>query len=297
MKILIIGGTNIDIYGKTTNKLIMKDSNNGEVLFSYGGVGKNIAENLARLNLDVSFITVLGEDSFGLEINNYFKTLNIKTIIKKTNFPTPKYLAVFNEEKEFLVGVNDMDALYDLDVEFIKKINFNNYDLLVIDANLKEEVINYLVNNVKIPIYAEAISSNKVMKFNPYLNKLTALKCNLLEARTLLNDFNSPIINLAKRLANKGLKEVYLTDGSQGSYLFIDGLLRFFPSVSEQIVNTSGAGDAFYSGVIYAKVYNRPELLYGNCLASIILKSKYSNNKELTKEFLESVVNKYGNRY
>lgn len=296
MKILVVGGTNIDIYGKTLKKLISEDSNNGEINFLIGGVGKNISENLARLDLDVTFATVIGNDHFKEEIESYFNTLNLKTLIKTSKQPTPKYLAVFNEENEFVLGVNDMKALTDLNVEFLKSINFNNYDLVVIDANLTDEAIKYITENVKIPIYAEAISTNKVMKFKPYLSKITALKCNLLEAKALVGQ-DLPILNLAESLAKEGLKELYLTDGSKGSYFYTNDLLRYFPSVSEEIVNTSGAGDAFFAGVIYAKKVNRPELLYGNSLASIILKSKYSNNQYLTKELLESVVSKYGNRY
>ncbi len=296
MKILVIGGTNIDIYGRVTNKLINKDSNNGTIDFSIGGVGKNISENLVRLGLDVSFATVLGNDDFNLKVKKHLSSLNLTTIIKESNLPTPKYLAIFDEENDFRVGVNEMDALNDLDINFIKELEFDKYDLLVIDANLSEQLIEYIVNNANIPIYAEAISTKKVLKFKPYLNKLTALKCNMLEANALLNSNELPALNLAEKLANQGLKEVYLTDSSNGSYLFIDNLLRYFPSISEEIVNTSGAGDAFLAGVIYAKVYKKPELLYGNSLASITLKVKEANNQELTKELLESVVNKYGNR-
>ena len=296
MRILIVGGTNVDIYGRVTKELIMRDSNIGEIDLLFGGVGKNIAENLARLNLDVTFLTVLGEDNFANDIENYLKSLKIKLIIKRSKLLTPKYLAIFDEKNDFTVGVNDMKALREIDSSFLKDIDFNSYDLLVIDANLSEDAISYLVSNVKIPIYAESISAQKVIKFKPYLKGFKALKCNLIEAKALVGK-DLPIINLCENLSNEGLKELYLTDGGKGSYYYSNDILRFFPSVSEEIVNTSGAGDAFFSGVIYAKIFNKAELLYGNSLASIILKSKYSNNEELTKELLESVVGKYANRY
>ena len=55
MKILVIGGTNIDINATSINEIVLKDSNIGNIEISIGGVAKNIAENLARLDLDVSF--------------------------------------------------------------------------------------------------------------------------------------------------------------------------------------------------------------------------------------------------
>lgn len=296
MKILVIGGTNIDIYSKSNNELLLEDSNIGSINFSIGGVAKNIAENLIMLKEDVNLLTVLGSDYFFNEVTNHFNNLKLPTIIKKSKHKTPTYLAVFKENKDFLVGINDMEALNDLNVEFISKINLNDYDLIVIDANLKEDVIKYVTENTKKPIYAEAISSNKVMKFRKYLKKVFALKCNVLEARALIMKDDLTIIELCKEINKLGVKEVYLTHGDKGSYLYKDNELLYKEALKTVVVNTSGAGDGFYAGVIYAKSNNKEELLYGNSLASIILMSEKANNEKLTKKLLESMVKRYENR-
>lgn len=169
MKILIIGGTNIDINAVSKNKIIPFDSNIGSVETSIGGVGKNIVENLSRLNLDVSFATVIGSDYYGKIAEEYLKELGIKLIVKRSKLNMPKYLAIFNNNKDLELGINDMKAIDELDIDFMKEnINFGNYDLLVIDSNLSKDAIKYICDNVKIPIYAEAISVNKVTKFKDF---------------------------------------------------------------------------------------------------------------------------------
>ncbi|MEA4820923.1 MAG: PfkB family carbohydrate kinase, partial [Erysipelotrichales bacterium] len=59
MSIYVIGGANIDIQGTPFEKLKYKDSNPGIISYSFGGVARNVAENLARLGDNVNFISVL----------------------------------------------------------------------------------------------------------------------------------------------------------------------------------------------------------------------------------------------
>ena len=63
--ITVIGGINIDIEGSPFNKLRREDSNPGRISLSYGGVGRNITENIARIGGDVAMVSVIGEDQMG----------------------------------------------------------------------------------------------------------------------------------------------------------------------------------------------------------------------------------------
>ena len=67
-KVLVVGASNVDYVALSNNKLIRKDSNIGKLNITFGGVGRNIVENLAILEDDVSFITFLGNDGFGKEL-------------------------------------------------------------------------------------------------------------------------------------------------------------------------------------------------------------------------------------
>ena len=64
-RIAVVGGANMDIGGFPSAALIPGDSNPGQVRMSVGGVGRNIAENAARMGLEVELITALGADGNG----------------------------------------------------------------------------------------------------------------------------------------------------------------------------------------------------------------------------------------
>lgn len=296
MKILVIGGTNIDINATSKEKLVERDSNIGIIDFSIGGVAKNICENLARLNLDVTFATILGSDYFGDEAYHYLSKLGIQILVKRVSKNTPTYLAVFDNSNDLLIGINDMDAINYLNNDFVDElIDFNNYNLVIIDSNLSKETLDYITKKCQAPIYAEAISVNKVMKLKPYLNRLEAIKCNRLEAEALVGHDIKDVNYILKELNKLGVNKVYLTDGANGSYLYEDNKISHLKALKMKIVNTTGAGDAFLSGVIYAQIKNLNKLKYGNALAKITLESKTSNNPDLTEKLLEKVVSEYEN--
>ena len=64
-KVYIIGGANIDIIGSSLKPLLVHDSNPGKISLSFGGVGRNISENLALLKEDIYFCSIFSNDSFG----------------------------------------------------------------------------------------------------------------------------------------------------------------------------------------------------------------------------------------
>ncbi len=58
---LVIGGANIDFVGIPDNKLIWHDKNPGKIKMSLGGVGRNIAENLAKLGVHTKLLALVGD--------------------------------------------------------------------------------------------------------------------------------------------------------------------------------------------------------------------------------------------
>lgn len=75
--ITVIGGINIDIEGKPDGILKFEDSNPGKISVSYGGVGRNITENVARMGGSVAMISVIGEDHMGYEAKEHLRLLGV----------------------------------------------------------------------------------------------------------------------------------------------------------------------------------------------------------------------------
>ncbi|NLY20375.1 MAG: winged helix-turn-helix transcriptional regulator, partial [Tissierellia bacterium] len=94
--IVIIGGADVDIVGKPFNKLIEKDSNPGKITYSVGGVGRNIAENLAKLKVDTRLLTAIGNDRNGdlIKENAMVNNIDIQHSIFSDSHETATYLAI-----------------------------------------------------------------------------------------------------------------------------------------------------------------------------------------------------------
>src|SRR5690554_5956302 len=60
--ITCVGGANLDHSFKLESKMVLKTSNPVKSTTSYGGVIRNVADNLARLNHKVSLMTIVGDD-------------------------------------------------------------------------------------------------------------------------------------------------------------------------------------------------------------------------------------------
>jgi pseudouridine kinase len=73
--VVVIGGANVDIGGTPYNELIPEDSNPGRITVTFGGVGRNIAHNLANLGVNTKLITAVGlnvKQNFPGKVNSFF---------------------------------------------------------------------------------------------------------------------------------------------------------------------------------------------------------------------------------
>lgn len=274
-KITVIGGSNIDYIGKSFNNIILKDSNPGTLKSYFGGVGRNIVENLALMKQNVNFLTCIGTDESGIALKNYMESINVNLICPKVVGSSCSYVAIHDNNGEMILGLSDLSLLDNLDVNFIndnsKYIDEATY--LVLDGNLNQDVIDYIFLNYSNKlIIVDGISTSKVMKFKEHLSKIYLLKTNELEFDALnINDSNKPL-NL---IISRGGLKLSLINNKETIYN-IDRI--------NNIVNETGAGDALLSGVIYGLMNNislEDAVNIGIKFSRITLHSESAVNKEL----------------
>src|SRR5689334_24586861 len=63
--VLVIGSAGIDVRGRPDTALQHSTVTPGDIRFSVGGVARNIAENLARLEVPTILLTAVGDDPNG----------------------------------------------------------------------------------------------------------------------------------------------------------------------------------------------------------------------------------------
>jgi len=223
--ITVIGGANIDIAGFPKNKLILNDSNPGHVKVSLGGVGRNIAENLSRIGVNVKLITAIGNDEYGKKIldesTSYKIDMNNSMIVN--NKPTSVYLSILDNNRDMKLAISSMDIIDSIDTEYIQSRHniINNSKVVIIDTNLKEETIKYLVENFDTNFIVDAVSTIKAEKIIDIIGKFNTVKLNKIEAEKVsgikIKDKND-LKKCCDSFINKGVKQIFITLGEDGVY-------------------------------------------------------------------------------
>ncbi len=254
MKIVVIGGANIDISATTAVPFVARDSNPGSVRVSPGGVGRNIAHNLALLGHEVSLATVFGEDGFGRILKESCKALRINTSLCETvrGARNACFVSLNGSDGELLGGVADMAVTGLMTPEWLEARlpQINSADVVVADANLSAESLAFLVGSCIPPLYIDAVSSAKVNRMkeallvsNPLGDSVFAIKCNRMEADTL---------GVHGGVFDSKVKRIYVSMGSEGVVVRQDGEETQIPGLAVTgIINTTGAGDALFAGIIH----------------------------------------------
>ncbi len=288
-KVLVVGGAVIDIFAQPKGKFILRDSNPGRLRKSLGGVGRNIAENLARLNVDTTLITAIGKDDGKKLIMQNAQDVMLKLSSIPIN-QTPTYISILDENNDTVAAVADMDEIELICKEDIKKrdVIFQNTDYIIIDTNLKEEVLSYIFKTYQgKEFYADVISCQKADRIKPFYRYLKGIKLNLLEAKYLCGlDSEDPKV-IARYFISRGVGEVYLTLGKLGALYMDKKEFKKIGAHEVVVKNTAGAGDAFLAGVLYAKVNELDPMIYAQRAAELTLKSEQAVSDDMNIKNLE----------
>lgn len=301
--ITVIGGANVDIAGIPNDILKENDSNPGEIKFSLGGVGRNIAENLARLNQDINLITILGDDLHGIDIKKQCKELNINisNSLIVPNGKTSTYLFVLDETKDMKVAISAMDIFDKLTVDFIiNKLDIiNKSSICILDTNPPQDTIEYIANNCTVPLFVDCVSTKKAKKIENILSKIHTLKPNKLEAEFLSNikiKNDDDLEKCANFFIEKGIKQVFISLGKDGVF-YSNGIEKGkLNTLSKKVINSTGAGDAFMAGIAYGYTNGeniKDACLYGLSASAITLSCENTINENLTIENLITLKEEY----
>lgn len=295
--ITIVGGANVDIIGSPYGKLSMKDSNPGKTTISFGGVGRNIGENLSRLGADTRLITVLGNDIYGKLIKEEGVKigLNMSESLILYGEKTSTYLAILDETGDMKIAISSMDIFEKMTVSFIKnkKELIENSVLCVADTNIPKEVLEYMVLNFKTDFFLDTVSTKKAEKVKDILGYFHTIKPNKLEAEILSGmkiKNKKDIYKVAKYFIDKGVKRVFITLGSEGVYYLDNNQETYIEVPNINVINATGAGDAFMAALAYS-YYNEmdiDETIKFAIGASIVtLEDKSTINPNISVEYIE----------
>ena len=248
-RVTVIGGSNVDIKGRSGGPYRSGTSNPGEVTVSAGGVGRNIAENLARLGLDVSLITALGNDANGRFLREACGRAGINlTHAITTAEPTGTYLAVLDEKGEMVSAVSDMRAIDRLEPAHLSAAEamLAGSDLLVADCNISIACLDWLCAFAGPRLLIEPVSVTKAMKLKAFIRStpVFAITPNTQQLESLTGG------DIAA-LHEMGFANIILHRGSAGAVVSDGQSVREIAAAAVSVIaDVTGAGDAAVAGLV-----------------------------------------------
>ena len=296
--VVVVGGVNMDIGGISHAQLVSADSNPGRVRISLGGVGRNIAHNMALMGLDVRMVTVLGGDFYAQKIVSTCGEMgiDISRSLRVADAITSTYLFISGPDGDMKLAISDMDIYSHLTPAFLasKLSLFNNAKLLVVDTNIPAESIAWLVEHVEVPVFADPVSTAKAEKLRPVLGKLHTIKPNRIEAELLsgvsITDERS-LRRAANVLLKTGLQQVFISLGAGGVFAANQDRGLHLPSIPGPMVNATGCGDAFMAALAWAYMEGmdlEQSAYAGLAASSIALEGSETINPERSVDAIKS---------
>ena len=252
---VVIGGANVDILGFSKAPLLAADSNPGRIKICLGGVGRNIAENLARLGRETSLIAPIGEDAFGRDMARQCGELGIDmSRCAGSAAGSSIYLAIMDDRGEMALALSDMSPSDAFPAGHLKKHApfLQGAGVVVLDGNLPVEVVECAKEILAgRRILLDPVSAAKARRLRGRLSGLTAVKANRLEAEALTDIpvGRDTLERVADGLMAQGVEKVFLTLGAEGAYYQDETCSGLLPPLTDRVVNATGAGDAFAAGL------------------------------------------------
>ena len=299
--ILVAGGANLDRIATGVGAVTFGTSNPVTVRESFGGVARNVAENLARLGLPVRLMTVLGEDPAGESLARHARAAGIDLGAARfvPGGRTGTYTALLQPDGELVLGMADMAILEAFTPEFLRqhRPQWAGTRLRAADGNLPREALTELIEDSRrtgARLVFVAVSEPKMANLPASLEGITALLLNRGELATRIGrplPGRADLVAACRQVQAQGARGVVVTLGAEGVLGCWDSSDPvFFQAPEVGVVDVTGAGDAFASGIV-ASLASHPEDLPRACrlglrLAGLTLASPASVAPSLTPALL-----------
>ncbi|MEM7354774.1 MAG: carbohydrate kinase family protein [Acidobacteriota bacterium] len=257
--VTVIGGANLDVVGLPNSTPIPGESMPGRVTVSAGGVGRNVAENLARLGVATRLLTAVGEDADGERILADCRRagVDVDAVRVVRDGETCRYLALLDEAGDLRLAVSQMDLVDRLDADYLDRhaALIAESSLVVVDANLPPRTIEALLHRCTgQPVFLEPVSAPKAARLKAFVGRFHTLKPNRAEAEVLTGreiGNEADLQRVLERFLRLGVQRVFISLGVAGLFFGDEqgsGLVR---PPATRVVNATGAGDAAMAALAY----------------------------------------------
>lgn len=270
MPITVFGAVFVDIKGYPNKKYVPGGRNAGKVIQVHGGVSRNVAEDIANVELRPTFVSVCDDSGTSKDVIDKLNRHKVNTkYIKTVEGGLGTWLAIFDNTGDVVASISQRPDLSEI-ATILKESGdeiFVHSDSIVVEIDMDSDILKTifdLADKYGIKVYAVVSNMSIAMERRDLMKRTGCVVCNDEEAGLLFSDDYSklspeelaPIISVQAKKAQ--YSNFVVTLGNRGAVYASDkGDYGTIPPQNTQVIDTTGAGDAFFAGVAIGLTYGK----------------------------------------
>ena len=270
MGIAVFGAVFVDIKGYPLAQYIPQGRNVGRVIQVHGGVSRNVAEDIANVGLHPTYVSVVDDTGIGLDVLDRLEKHGVDTrYVAKTKDGLGTWLAIFDNQGDVVASISkrpDLSKIEEILDEHGDEI-IKNADSVVVEIDMEESLLHKifsLAEKYGKSVFAVVTNMSIALERKDLLSKVGCVVCNAQEAGLLFtedygNASDEDFLNIVRRKVEEAdISRMVITLGDRGAvYAEKGGESGYCPPQRVEVVDTAGAGDAFFAGVAIGLSYGK----------------------------------------
>ena len=270
MGIVVIGAIFVDIKGYPEDVYIPAGRNVGRVEQVHGGVGRNVAEDIANVELRPTFVSLVDDSGIGEDVVRKLKSHKVNTdYVRSVRDGMGTWLAVFENDGDVVASISkrpDLMPIADILDQHGDEI-FRDADSIIVEIDMDKDIIKRvfkLAQKYNKRVYAVVANMSIAVERRDFLLKTDCFVCNQQEAGILFSDDYSEMDAaeleqiIREKVSFAQIPGMIVTMGEKGAvYADKDGNSGFCPARRVKVKDTTGAGDAFCAGAAIGLTYGK----------------------------------------
>ena len=268
--IAVMGAVFVDIKGYPLSQYYPGGRNAGRVLQVHGGVSRNIAEDIANIELEPTYISVVDHSGISTEVIEKLKRHRVNTdYIRRTDDGLGTWLAIFDHNGDVVGSISkrpDLSGIMTTLEKFGDEI-FSNADSIIVEIDMEPQIMKKVFSLAQTwnkEIYAVVSNMSIALERRDLFKKTACIVCNEQEAGILFSEnyegMEPQVLQkvLMERAAQAQIPRMIVTLGGRGAVFAEPGKeAGYCPAIETEVVDTTGAGDAFFAGVAIGLTYGK----------------------------------------
>lgn len=270
MGIVVLGAVFVDIKGHPQSAYIPGGRNAGRVEQVHGGVSRNVAEDIANVELRPTFVSIVDDSGLGEDVVKKLRRHKVNTdYILRTPEGMGTWLAIFDNKGDVTAAISkrpDLSPLGKLLEEKGDEI-FRDCDSICLEIDMESDLVSQVFHYAQKyhkDVYAVVSNMSIAMERRDFLKRTSCFVCNQQEAGLLFGDDYSRLNPqemeqvLVRNVVGAQIPRMVVTMGDRGAvYAQMDGTSGYCPARNVDVMDTTGAGDSFFSGVAIGLTYGK----------------------------------------